>query len=155
MHHFALAVLDLDVDQVAHVVRVIDIRCGHVIRGAVRPRLAERARVVMPLRGTAGLAGADLVDVHGVFAVAEAFHHHLDGHFLDALGTGLFFQRGRAGNVRVGAALDLRRGFHAVAIGARQRRQADQRGGSNTPPHARLQLLHVRFPSVLPGTDQA
>ena len=119
MYHLALAVLDLDIDQVAHVVRVIDVRRGHVIRSAVRSRLAEGARIVMPFGCATGLTGSNLVDV--------------DGNFLYAFSAGLFHQRGRPGNVRIGASLDLCRGFQAVAVGTHQRWQADQRGSSHAP----------------------
>jgi hypothetical protein len=131
--HLTLAVLDLDVDQVAHMIRVIDIGCRNVIAGTVGPRLPERTRIMMTFRRTARLAGGNLVDVNRMFAVRESLHHHLDGDLLDAFGAGLLHERGRPGNIRIGAALDLRRSFHAVAIGASQSRQADQRGSSHAP----------------------
>ena len=78
------AVLDVEVDQVAHVKRVIDVRRRRDVAGRVRARLTERTRIMMAACRCARLAGAGLVNVHGVLAVGQAHHAQLDRDFLYA-----------------------------------------------------------------------
>ena len=61
MHHGAFTVLDIDIDEIAHVVRVVDVSCGNLVTCTVRPRLSKRPRIMVTLGGTTGFAGTRFV----------------------------------------------------------------------------------------------
>ncbi len=68
----------------------------------------------MATRRRAGLAIADLVNVHGTLAVGQARQSQFDRDFLDAFRRDLLDQGGRALDHRVGAALHVGNGTHTV-----------------------------------------
>ena len=88
---------------------------------------AARARFALP----------DFVDVHGVLAVLEALHLHLDRDFLDAFGRDLFGQRGGAGHFGLAAALEFGGGLVAGRLRTRahgaMHGEASQRQLSTSP----------------------